>query len=279
MKIVALIMAMVAGSAFAGDYLVIGHEKLFEGKNRADLVKKFTECLPLDGGNPASVKTVHVTDSAALRAQAGRSFDGVVLVPTMTGEGDKRFVSTNDLAVMKAFLASAKVKSAVAVEEGGSFANFRTLQTAFKGVAGVITLRDGDARLISFWGNYAPVGVPRIVRALALAADPARRDFLSPIPARITLENGWAVVDFDSPALAGKSIVIGDTLFRKFYVASRGRANWNRIDNVHVEGNRIYLDCSKVKDPGRVMMNWWHIGPVLNADGFYGPAFEMEITR
>lgn len=283
-KVVLIGVAMVMGAAFAQDaYLVVGKGSLVEKGADSDIAKNLSTYLVPKGSEPAAIDVVNVTNAAALKAVAGRSYAGVILVPMTGAEKSKDtqmpMVDAQQVAEMRALIDTVKAKAVVVVEPGGDFEDFRRLREAFAGRAAVITARDDEARLASFWGNWAPEGKRRIKLALECAADPARRDWVHPLPGKVTMEGDWMVVDYETPALRGKSLIVGDTLFRKFYVRSAGRTNWTRIDNCYVEGNKVYLDCSKVKNPGGVRMNWWHLSPFMNVDHMSAPGFVVNLDE
>lgn len=277
-------LAMMMGVAFAQDtYLVVGTGDLVAKGAASDIAKNLSTCLVPKGSEPAKIDVVNVTNSVALKSVTGRSYAGVVLVP---GNGPEKsndtnmlIVNTNQVAAMRAFIDTVKAKAVVVVELGEDFLNYRRLQEAFAGRAAVISVRDDEARLMSFWGDWAPEGLRRIKLGLECAADPARRDWVHPLPGKVTMEGDWMVIDYETPALLGKSLIVGDTLFRMFYVRSTGRTNWTRIDNAYVDGNRVCLDCSKVKNPGGVRLNWWHLSPFLNIDHMAAPAFVIDLER
>lgn len=281
-SVVLMGVAMMMGAVFAQDaYLVVGTGELVAKGSDSDIAKNLSTYLVPKGGEPAKIDVVNVTNAVALKAVAGNSYAGVVLVP---GNGPEKsndtnmlIVNANQVAVMRALIDTVKAKAVVVIEQGEDFLNFRRLQKAFAGRAAVITVRDDEARLRDVWGDWAPEGKRRIKLGLECAADPAWRDWMHPLPGKVTVEDGWMVIDYETPALRGKSLIVGDTLFRKFYVRSAGRTNWTRIDTAYVEGNKVYLDCSKVKNPGGVRMNWWHLSPFMNADHMSAPGFVVDL--
>ncbi|HOR98029.1 MAG TPA: hypothetical protein PLZ74_06615 [Kiritimatiellia bacterium] len=273
-------VALAAAFAFADDgYLVVGHGGLMEKGGDSPIAKELVARFSPKNGTAVAVDVVEVTNAVALKACAPKSYAGIILVPGFdTGKmKDHSIVNAEHLAAMNALLDSVRAKAVVAVEEGGDFENYQRLRDAFAGRAAVITTRDGGARLAMSWGRFAPEGMRRIALALKHAADPAKRDGIHPLPGKVTMEESWMVLDFETPALQGQSLIVSDTLFRKFYVRSAGKTNWTRIDNLYVEDNKVYLDCSKISNPGGVRLNWWHLSPFKNIDHLPTPGFVLAL--
>jgi len=261
-------------------YLIVGHGDLVKKGKGSDIARELLKRLSNNNGTLYAVDALEVTDAAALKACVGKIYEGVVLIPGYDTDkpNDDTVVSSNQVAAMSALLDSVKTKAAVVVElDNRDFENFRRLQDVFRGRAAVIMTRDAESRMANIWGNYAPEGMRRIELALKYAADPAKRDWMHPLPGKVTMEGTWMVLDFETPALRGQSLIVGDTLFRKFYVRSAGKANWTRTDNAYVEGNKLYLDCSKIKDPAGVRLNWWGISPFQNVDYLPTPSFVISL--
>jgi len=273
---------LVSGLVFANDaYLIVGTGKLVDKGTQSDLAKALSVTLAKEKSEPAMMDVIEASDAAAMETCAGKSYAGIVLIPGFDTPKvtDNSVVASEQLTAMRKLIDAVQTKAVVAVETGGDFENFRRLKDAFGGRAAIITTRDAEARLINFWGNYAPEGQRRIKLALAAASDPTKRDGLHPFPGKVTMEGTWMVVDYETPALRGKSLIVGDTLMRKFYVRSSGKKNWTRIDNAYIEGNKLYLDCAKIKNPGGVRLNWWGISPFKNVDHLCAPSFVIALDE
>lgn len=280
-KMICWSVVMMAGLALAGDpYLVLGKGKMLEnakGKSVPPIVEALGVAI---GGkeSPAPVEVAAITNDAALAALKGRSFEGVFLI-TVNDEKHKfeeHCPSAENLKRLNAFLDTVKTKATIVIVEGGAFENYVRCRDAFAGRAGVITLRDG-ARIDWEWGVYAPVAMKRMAKAIKAAADPAERDWLHPLPAKIYRDGSDLVLDYDSPALHGKSLVVSDTLWHKYYIRSKGRTNWTHADAI-VVGNTVRLSAKSIPEPWGVRLAWWWLSPVSNADHMPGPGFNAEMT-
>jgi len=283
MKITILMgLSLMVGVAFANDgYLFVGHGKAVEKGREAPIALALSDARKAKDGAVVPAEAVAFTNAAAVKACAGKSYEAVFLMPKTVKKQIDYYLDMDDVVAMKEFLKTVKTKSVVAINPGGAFENFVELKKAFAGIGTVTTIRDDLGphgwEWPASWASSTPGAAKRFLKAADYAADPAKRDGLHPLPAKITVEGTEMVLDFESPALNGQSLVLGDTLYHKFYVCSKGRTNWQHVE-AYVEGNKVHLDCAKIKEPYGVRLAWWHLSPFRSNEAIT-PGFVLAVTE